>query len=302
MKSSKSTVFLLLLYLAIIFAPLAMAFAQDLPRRVLNDEAASGMAMLAFAMMCMEFFSSGRFEFITGSLHYNTTMKFHKRAGIILACLIVLHPFLYSSPPSFPPIDDPTMLNHLGLASASILTGWAAWLCLIVLVILAYARKQVPFRYEAWRIMHALGAVIVVGLVLHHALSAGRYSQAPLLATYWLVLASAALLSLLHAFVILPIRMLKRPFRIIEKIEQGEGKWLVTLEPDGFEPKPFVKGQFVWMTMKNPFSLMEHPFTIASGPEDRPRISFYISERGDWTRGIRKVQIGERAYLNGPYG
>lgn len=126
--------------------------------------------------------------------------------------------------------------------------------------------------------MHAIGAVTILGLVLHHALSAGRYSEDATLIAFWLALATLGALSLIYAFIFLPIRMLKRPFRLVLKEKQGEGKWLLTFEPEGFEPKQFRKGQFVWLMFDSPFSILEHPFTIASDSTERSRISFFIVE------------------------
>src|SRR5690606_10052211 len=51
-----------------------------------------------------------------------------------------------------------------------------------------------------------------------------------------------------------------------------------------------------------PFSLVEHPFSISSAPEDGPRVEFTIKESGDFTNRIGEVPIGTTAWLDGPHG
>jgi hypothetical protein len=53
-------VVLLAVYLLIALAPLALAYMQGLPRRSFSDELSSALAMVAFAMLLMEFVLSGR--------------------------------------------------------------------------------------------------------------------------------------------------------------------------------------------------------------------------------------------------
>src|SRR5690606_39032597 len=64
----------------------------------------------------------------------------------------------------------------------------------------------------------------------------------------------------------------------------------------------FVPGQFAWITVgETPFSLQQHPFSIASSTHD-PRIRLTAKEFGDFTSRLKAVEPGTSAYLEGPFG
>ncbi len=65
----------------------------------------------------------------------------------------------------------------------------------------------------------------------------------------------------------------------------------------------FHPGQFAWLTLRSsPFADREHPFSFSSSAARPGKLTFTIKERGDFTRLIRQMCPGERAYLDGPHG
>jgi predicted ferric reductase len=98
--------------------------------------------------------------------------------------------------------------------------------------------------------------------------------------------------------------MLRRPYRISEvRTERGETSTLV-MHPDGHPGFRFKPGQFGWLTVwGSPFKITGHPFSFSSSAEvaDR-RVEMTIRNLGDFTSEIHKVPVGQRVYLDGPYG
>ncbi len=86
--------FLLLFYLLIALTPLALAWAQGLPRRPLVDELSSALAAVGFAMLLIEFVISGRFEVVSGRLGIDRAIRFHKITAQLLLLFILIHPYL----------------------------------------------------------------------------------------------------------------------------------------------------------------------------------------------------------------
>lgn len=194
---------LLPLYLAVTLAPLALSWLQGLPPRPFRDEIASGLAMTAFAILLVEFVLSGRFRSISAWMGMDVTMRFHQLVARTALVFVILHPFLYGMPLLNPPLPwDTTGHLTLGLDAGSVATGILAWVALPGFVLMSIYRDQLPYRYEIWRAMHALGAVAIAVMITHHTLAAGRYSADPLLAGFWLVLLAAALASLAWTYVI----------------------------------------------------------------------------------------------------
>ena len=297
------SVVLLAGYLVIVFLPLGLAYSQAAPRESLSDEVSSALAMVAFAMLLMEFLLSGRFEHISISMGIDRMMRFHQWAGRFLTIILLIHPFLYVTPFKPPlPWDSAGQLT-LGLSAATFATGLMAWILLAVLIIFSIFRDQFPYRYETWRLTHGLGAALIAFLAAHHAIEAGRYSGHPYLKAYWFVMLGAAVFALFYVYVITPIRQLRHPYRVVSLKKIALKTWELNIAPVPGSAMNFVAGQFCWLTLnRSPFAITEHPFSISSCPADRPNIGFVIKEAGDFTNAIGSVKVDAPAFIDGPHG
>jgi predicted ferric reductase len=294
---------LLIVYLIIVLMPLALSYLQDLPRRGFSDEFSSALAMLAFAMLLIEFVISGRFNSVSGATGIDLTMRFHQLIARSLTVFILIHPFLYVTPLNFPLPWDVTGQLTLGLDTASIVTGILGWILLAPLVVFSVFRDRLPYSYETWRLSHGLGAALIAILGTHHAVEAGRYSGHPYLTAYWFGLLGLAIFTLLYVYVFTPLRQLRHPYRVSSVTKVALKTWSLVIEPKAGAAMDFEAGQFCWLTLdRSPFSVTEHPFSISSCPADRPSIEFTIKEVGDFTNDIGSVRVGARAYVDGPHG
>ncbi len=294
---------LLAAYVVIALLPAGMAALQGLPPRPWRDELASGLALVGFAMLLLEFVLSGRFRWVSGRVGIDVTMRFHQLIGRVLAVFIIVHPFLYSLPMSGPSARDPAGETILNLSGLALVTGAVAWLLLPALILTSMFRRDTGYSYETWRLMHGIGAALIALLSLLHALDAGRYSADPLLAGFWLLLTAAAMATLLHVYLLRPLMRRRHPYRVTSVEQIATRSWQLAIEPQGDRAIDFKPGQFVWLTVgRSPFSFVEHPFSISSCPADRPRIEFAIKQAGDFTDQIGSIAPGARAYLDGPHG
>lgn len=295
---------LLPLYLAIAIAPLVLSWLQWLPPRPFWDEVASGLAMTAFAVLLVEFILSGRFRTISARIGMDVTMRVHQLVARAVLVFALVHPFLYSTPFLSPPLPwDTTGHLTLGLDARSLATGVVAWVALPGFVLLSIFRDQLPYRYETWRAMHAIGAVMIAAMVTHHTLAAGRYSADPILAGFWLALLAGALVSLVWTYVVAPLGEAGRPYEVTSVRKIAQKTWELGVRPRSGNALSFDAGQFAWLNIgHNPFSLDENPFSISSAPAERPNVRFVIKEIGDMTRRIGDVRPGTIVYLDGGHG
>jgi predicted ferric reductase len=290
-------------YLGLALLPLALAAAQGAPPRPVRDEVASGLALVGFAMLLMEFLLSGRFRAISGRSGIDLTMRFHQLVARTLTAFVLAHPFVYATPLKRALPWDTTRALTLGLDSASLLTGVVAWLLLGVLVLTSIFRTQLPYRYEVWRLGHGVGAICIAAFGLHHTLAAGRYSADPALQVFWTVMAGVAGLTMLRVYLLTPLRQLRAPYRVAAVRQVALKTWAVAVEPTRGQAMDFHAGQFAWVTLdRSPFAITEHPFSISSCPAERPRIEFTVKEIGDFTKDIGTIPVGARAFLDGPHG
>jgi predicted ferric reductase len=290
-------------YLVITTAPLLLGYLQAHPPRPVLDELASGLAMVAFAILLVEFVLSGRFRAISGRIGMDVTMRLHQLLARTALVFVLVHPFLYRTPFNPPLPWDVTRQLTLGLDTASLVTGLIAWIALPGFVLMSIYRDQLPYRYETWRLMHGLGAAVIALMGAHHTLQAGRYSADPLLAGFWMLLLAAAFATLLHTYVIAPWRQTRRPYEVRSVKKIALKTWELTIRPGNGEALRFEAGQFVWLNLgHSPFSLHENPFSISSAPAERPDIRFIIKEAGDMTSRVGEIARGTPAWLDGPHG
>ncbi|MEQ8813285.1 MAG: ferredoxin reductase family protein [Thalassobaculum sp.] len=290
-------------YLAVTVAPLVLSWLQDLPPRPFWDEVSSGLAMAAFAIMLAEFVLSGRLRTISGSIGMDVTMRFHQLVARTALAFVLLHPFLYSTPFGRALPWDTTGQLSLGLDTASLASGVIAWVILPGFVLIAVLRDRQPFRYETWRLLHLLGAVVVAVAVTHHTLAAGRYSADPWLAGFWLLLVTTAVGSLAWSRLAAPLLKARHPYEVCGLRRIALRSWELGIRPIRGPALRFRAGQFVWLNIgHSPFSLHENPFSISSAPAQRPEIRFVVKEVGDFTRSLGTVAPGTRVWLDGPHG
>ncbi len=296
-------IWLLAGYIGVALAPLAFAYAQGLEPRRFRDELSSALAMVAFAMLLMEFVLSGRFRAVSGRIGIDLTMRFHQLIARSLAVFLLIHPFLYATPLKHALPWDPSGQYTLGLDAASVTTGVIAWILLGLLILFAIGRDKLPYRYEVWRLSHGLGAAAIAIAGAHHAINAGRYSGHPTLEAFWLVMVGIALVTLLVVYLVTPLQQLRHSYRVVSVEKAALKTWTLVIEPLRGQAVDFQAGQFVWLTLDRPsFAITEHPFSISSCPAERPRLGFTIKEAGDFTDTIGALRPGARAYVDGPHG
>ena len=173
----------------------------------------------------------------------------------------------------------------------------------LAITITSVYRKQLGLDYDAWRVLHDIFTLVLVGAGLTHVLLVGKYSAAPAMNTLLWIETTLWILAALYIRVIKPIQQLRRPYKIVEVRQEVENAFSLVLEPQGFDLPDFHPGQVAWLTVRrSPFSLRRHPFSVASSIHNRAQFEFTIKELGDFTSTIRNLQPGETVYVDGPFG
>lgn len=143
--------------------------------------------------------------------------------------------------------------------------------------------------------------VVLVGLV--HIARVHYYLDHPWKQALWITIGAASILSVVYVRVLKPVRLRHDPYRVTEIKPEADGVWTLTLTPDGGEASRFRAGQFAFVTVaETPFSLEQHPFSLASSAHRHDQVDFTIKQLGDFTNDISHVPIGQRAFVDGPYG
>lgn len=292
------------IYVLLISLPLLASWYFVGHLRIFWQELGSVLGILSFSMILSEFVLSGRVKSFSRKVGMDATMRFHRIIGWCALIAALLHPFLYSSTPTTGPWPwDSTRQFAVTTDFTAISTGVLAFILLPVLVVLAVWRSSLDYRYETWRRLHGLIAAALVGLLLHHTLTAGRYAAHETVALLWQVMALVALSTLVYRYLISPIQQRSKPWKVSRVEQLSEKQWRLSLLPDGHAGMDYKAGQFAWLKLgHSSFSISENPFSIASAPANGPEVCFVIKELGDFTSTVGSINVGTRAYLDGPYG
>lgn len=250
---------LLVAYVAIAALPVVLAWGRGLPPRPWLDELSSALAMTSLMVLAVEFALSGRIRTVSSPVGIDAAMRMHQLLARPALLYLLVHPMMYTLPLVDRPWDD-SRAETLALTPAATLTGLAAWVLLVLLVPAAIFRDRIPYRYETWRLSHALGAAALMALGIHHALDAGRYSGAAPLSWLWGLAAALCALALANVWLFRPIAMSRRPWRVTQLERIAPRTWTLALRADGHDGGRFRAGQFAWIKTGSAWRLSDHPF------------------------------------------
>ena len=290
----------LLLYLLFILAPLFALLTSSLPpARGFWTEFSVAIGYAGLAMMGLQFGLTARFRYVTEPWGEDVIYHFHRQLSLIAVALVIAHPLILFA-------VRPELIALLNSFRAPWRARFAAisTYSLIAIVVTAIWRVKLRIKYETWHITHIVLAIVAVTAGLLHMIGWGRYLVSPQKRALWIALPIFWLALLLYIRIVKPLFLLRRPYRVSEvRKERGDTTTLV-MHPDGHPGFRFSPGQFGWLTLwGSPFKITGHPFSFSSSSEVTDgRVEMSIRNLGDFTSRIHKVPVGQRIYLDGPYG
>lgn len=286
-------------YFILIFAPLlVLLFAPRPAGRTFWRELSVSLGYVGLALMGLQFIPTARLPVLSEVFPLDTLYEFHHKLSIAAFVFSLAHPVILF-------IQNPYTLRLLNILTAP----WRAraavvgTVLLILLVVTSVKRLSLKLSYEAWRTLHDVFSVGIVVLILYHILNVNYYTSVPIQRALWIVMACLWAAMILFIRVIKPLLLLRRPYQVVEVIQERGQTWSLVLEPVGHPGVPFRAGQVAWLSIgHSPFSIEEHPFSYASSDVHPERIAFAIRELGDFTSTIGSIQPGTKVYVDGPYG
>ena len=288
------------IYLLFILAPLFALLAGSLPpTRDFWTEFSVAIGYAGLAMMGLQFGLTARFRYVTEPWGEDVIYHFHRQISLIAVGLVVAHPLILF-------VVRPELLALLNSIQAPWRARFAALstYSLIALVVMGLWRAKLNIGYETWHLTHIVLAVVAVTAGLLHMVGWSFYQTDAWKRALWIGLTIFWIGLLFYVRIVKPLFMLRRPYRVADvRRERGDTSTLV-MQPDGHSGFRFTPGQFGWLTLwGSPFKITGHPFSFSSSAEVTDgRVEMSIRSLGDFTSGIHKVLVGQRVYLDGPYG
>jgi predicted ferric reductase len=148
-------------------------------------------------------------------------------------------------------------------------------------------------------------AVLGIGAVVSahvHVHLAGRYTDAAWKEAVLIAISAVMVGLFLYLRFVKPALVRRSPYRVAEVRPErgrcGRCRW----RPSTTRACASCPGQYGYLKLRSPYSLHEHPFSLASSAERPDRLEFAIKELGDFTNGIGRVPPGTAAFVDGPHG
>jgi predicted ferric reductase len=287
---------LVLGYVIIALLPLAVAYAmRPTEKGEFIHELSLGTALLGFTLLTMQPLLSARLHWIERPFGHHKLMRFHMRMAVVVTLLLLAHPLLLA----------------LGSGSLRLLTTWEmpwpiqlgrlALLILLIGVLTAVIRQKIPLDYNRWRGMHA-GLILLPLLGAVHSLAIGHDLQNLPMQLLWYLLIALTLGLALYRRIWMPLAG-GRSMRVEEVRAESPEVTTIRLRPEDGYPFSHRAGQFWFLNLRRPGrGSEEHPFTIASSPEQPDTPASSIKHSGNFTDTIALTRPGDRARIQGPYG
>jgi len=289
----------LLLYITLALAPMIVALAGGRPPpRSLLVESGAMLGLLGLGVLSLQLVMSGRHRWFGAGFGQDNLLQFHRQTGQLAWFLVLAHPLtLIIGDPGFLAYLDPRedLLRAMSLIFVLLATT--------TLLITSLWRLALGLSYETWRTLHATLSLLVVSAALGHALLVDHYTAGMPTKLALAMLIAIPLLLLLESRLLRPWRLRQRPWRLVEREARRGGAMRLVFEAQGHAGMEFKPGQYAWLTLgPSPFSLQQHPFSMASMATRAERLEFIINPSGDFTETLPDVEIGTPAWLEGPYG
>jgi predicted ferric reductase len=256
---------------------------------------AMALGYAGLAMLGIQFALTARFKRATAPFGIDIVYYVHRYLAIGAVLLVAAHVVLLQA--LVPMALDPRA------APAHMTAGRIAFVLFVVVVVSSVLRQRLRLPYEPWRIAHALLSTIAFALALWHLVGAGHYLDRPWKQLLWIAYGLFWLGLTAYVRVIRPARLARAPWRVREvRPEHGRVTTLV-LQPPAGQRIDFAPGQFAWLSLADsPWSMQEHPFSIASSAERRDAIDLSIKALGDFSTAVQDVRPGTLAWVDAPYG
>lgn len=302
----KKTLFLLLYFLSPLL-PILTVYSVD-PERYsdLANLAPLVLGCLAYTWLIMEFVISARPKWIELYFGLDRFYRFHATMALVAIVLVLFHKKLEEivmGESLVSKIGDLAMVTFAGITGLAVCFMTSRYLAKTKLFgnLKTFLTRYPLFQYENQRRIHNLALIGLVAMYVHVMMTMAARMAVAVQLVYTLYFAIGAGFYLYHK--ILRRFRKDRQFIITEVVAEGPRVWTLKMKPQPGTVFNYQPGQFGFVRILGAgVSAEEHPFSISSAPGTADHVAVTVKELGDYTATVHRIQPGDTALLDGPYG
>jgi predicted ferric reductase len=275
--------------------------ATDTPELMLSVGRFLGLH--AAVLLALQLVLVARVPWLDRRLGMGQLTAWHRWVGITLAWTITVHAVLASW--AYARIRNWPFgtLVEKWTGSMGTVAGLVAGtlLLLVVLTSIRAVRRRLP--YEFWHVLH-LAAYVVVGFAIVHQTIENPISQPATWAkVYWLLLWTIAIGTFVFGRIVLPLwRNARHGLRVAAVVPESDDVVSVHVTGRNLDRMPALAGQFMLWRFLTPSRWWQvNPFSLSKAPDGRS-LRLTAKAVGSGSAGLRKLKVGTRVFIEGPYG
>jgi predicted ferric reductase len=227
----------------------------------------------------------------------------HRWVGFTLLWTVLTHATVVVL--GYATLDGASMARTF-VALAGVPAGLLGMLAATLIVVVgAVSTRTVRrrLRYETWHGLHLL-LYLALGLAfVHQLLETTTFVSSPFATVYWWALWLFAFGSLIAGRIVLPLlRNRRHRFRVAAVVPESPDVVSVHVTGRDLHRLPASAGQFfIWRFPGHNHWWLANPFSLSAAPTGD---SLRLTARavGKTSAGLRHVPVGNRVFLEGPYG
>ncbi len=254
------------------------------------------VGMAAGLLILIQLPLAGRSVMLDRIFSLPAVMRQHRIHAWVIVLLALLHPLcvLLAEGTLFVPLE---------------MRYWPEWVGVGLLVailtqfILSTWRQKLGVAFFRWMAIHRIiGLLLAILLVVHVLYVSESFSdEGPPRWAVWI----AAGLFLVHWLWLRTgwLRARRSAFSVSRIEPAASDCTSVELTPEQPAAFRYVPGQFAFVTFRSgAVSPEPHVFTLSSTPSRPQALQFTIRSCGDWTQNVKRLSIGDKAFIQGPFG
>jgi len=264
------------------------------------------IGLFAYVWLTYSFILMARPKFLDKAFGMDTILKFHKNMSIISVTLALAHGLIltlvFSAQQNDKSAFDSGVLAFLFLILLMLMSG--------LFLIESFLTKVKGFRgirnkigghYNGHLSIHNI-TIIAITILFAHLMLSNSTTYSRTLRMIYVAHYGIAFSFWFYHKIIRTLSIKFHPYKITEIIKENNEIWALKFSSNnGGEVPNFKPGQYCYLTIKT-LGRESHPFSFISNPLQKDNFTLSIKNVGDYTSNIGKVNVGDIAYVDGPYG
>lgn len=289
--------------------PLILSIILNNPSKYTNFNYLLPMlfGIFSYTWLLWQFILSARPKALEKYFGLDKIYRFHGIIALVALFTLFLHKTLIER------LFRETVISQLGSIAFAIFIGISGFSLLFMspkllkrfkpIQILIKKLGQFNFAsYKFTKSIHNLTIVALVFMQIHVLMTSSAQNNPFIFSLYMFYFFLASGFYLYHKLIKAWL-LEDAKYKITNLEYDTDDMMTISLKPTNDHHLRYTPGQFAYFKItSSDFSSEEHPFSIVSSPTDKDQIAITIKAIGDYTKDLKRLELGDEMTVEGPFG